>query len=221
MRTNKFYLLFLSLILALASPGLAYAQNVTVKGQVWDDALGEPMIGVNVSEQGTTNGVITDIDGRFSIDVRDNATLLFSFIGYRDESYTIDGAMDDLRIVMRVDSEMLEEIVVVGYGQQKKASSVGSITQAKGEDLLMAGSVNMVSEALQGQMPGVVAINSSSKPGDDAADIFIRGKATWGNASPLVLVDGVERDFNDVDINEIESSRGWKLLKKIKKLIGK
>lgn len=205
MRTNKFYLLFLSLILALASPGLAYAQNVTVKGQVWDDALGEPMIGVNVSEQGTTNGVITDIDGRFSIDVRDNATLLFSFIGYRDESYTIDGAMDDLRIVMRVDSEMLEEIVVVGYGQQKKASSVGSITQAKGEDLLMAGSVNMVSEALQGQMPGVVAINSSSKPGDDAADIFIRGKATWGNASPLVLVDGVERDFNDVDINEIES----------------
>ena len=205
MRTNKTYLLFLSLFFSLFFSSQASAQDITIKGVVWDDAMDEPMAGVNVSEDGTTNGVITDLDGRFSINVSKGATLLFSFIGYKDESVTVSSAEDDLRIVMRADSELLEEIVVVGYGQQKKASSVGSITQAKGEDLLMAGSVNMVSEALQGQMPGVVAINKSSKPGDDAADIFIRGKATWGNASPLVLVDGVERDFNDVDINEIES----------------
>lgn len=103
------------------------------------------------------------------------------------------------------DTETLEEVVVVGYGVQKKVSSVGSIATAKGDDLLKIGSVNSVSEALQGQMPGVVAINSTSKPGADKASLLIRGKSTWGEAAPLVLVDGIERDFNDVDVNEIES----------------
>ncbi|RGD82535.1 MULTISPECIES: SusC/RagA family TonB-linked outer membrane protein [Bacteroides] len=195
----------LALLLVVCSIGIGYAQQMTVKGQVWDEVLNEPLIGVNVTVKGTTNGVITDMDGNFSINVQKNQVLIFSFIGYKDVEIVVKPNLNLSKVVMSESMQQIDEVVVVGYGQQKKASSVGSIATAKGDDLLKVGSVTTVSEALQGQMPGVVAINTSSKPGADAADIFIRGKATWGNASPLVLVDGMERNFNDVDVNEIES----------------
>lgn len=197
------FLLWLFLSMVIVHSG--YAQDITVQGQVWDDALGEPMIGVNVSVKGTTNGVITDFDGNFTIKAKNNDVIVFSFIGYKDVTVVVKPGLNLSRVLMKEDTQQIEEVIVVGYGQQKKASSVGAISSAKGSDLLQVGSVNSVSEALQGQIPGVVAINTSSKPGADAADLFIRGKATWGSASPLVLVDGIERDFNDVDVNEIES----------------
>ncbi len=168
------------------------------------DTNGMPIIGATVMEKGTNNGTITDFNGNFSFNASPNSTLDISYIGYKTQSIkAIAGKL--LAITLKEDTEVLEEVVVVGYGQQKKESLVGSIVATKGEDLLKTGSVNSVSEALQGQLPGVIAENSSSKPGADAASIFIRGKATWGDATPLVLVDGVERNFNDVDINEIES----------------
>lgn len=162
------------------------------------------MVGVNVSIKGTRSGTNTDVDGIFSISVPTGAELVFSFLGYREEIFKVK-KNEFVRIVLSPDNESIEETVIVGYGKQKKASSVGSISTAKGEDLSKAGSVNSISEALQGQMPGVVAMNTNSKPGADNATLLIRGKSTWGNTSPLVLVDGVERDFNDVDVNEVES----------------
>ena len=195
----------LALLLIVCSVATGYAQQITVKGQVWDEVLNEPLIGVNVSVKGTTNGVITDVDGNFTIKVQKNQVLIFSFIGYKDVEIVVKPNLNLSKVIMSESLQQIEEVVVVGYGQQKKASSVGAIATTKGEDLLRVGSVTSVSEALQGQMPGVTAINTSSKPGADAADLFIRGKATWGNASPLVLVDGMERDFNDVDVNEIQS----------------
>ena len=195
----------LSLALLLSTAVLSYAQNVTVKGQVWDPALNEAVIGANVSLKGAKIGTSTDLDGNFTISAAPGSEIVISCIGYKDEVIKVRQNTSAIRVELQTDSEFLEEIVVVGYGQQKKASSVGSIATAKGEDLLKTGNVTTVSEALQGQMAGVISINNSSKPGDDAASIFIRGKGTWQSASPLVLVDGIERNFNDVDVNEIES----------------
>lgn len=204
MKVEKIRCLLL-IIMSLFVVHYGYAQDISIKGQVFDQTLGEPMIGVNVSVKGTTNGVITDFDGNFIIKAKKNDVLVFSFIGYKDVVVVVKPGLNLSKVLMSEDTQQIEEVVVVGYGQQKKASSVGAISSTKGTDLLQVGSVTTVSEALQGQIPGVMAINTSSKPGDDAADLFIRGKATWGSASPLVLVDGIERNFNDVDVNEIES----------------
>lgn len=197
------YLLLVFLCVFLISPG--YAQDITVKGQVWDEVLNEPIMGANVSVKGTTNGVITDLDGNFSIKAKKNDVLVVSFIGYKDVNVVVKPGMNISRILMTEDSQMINEVVVVGYGVQKKASSVGAIAVTKGDDLIQVGSVNSVSEALQGQLPGVVSINSSSKPGAEASELFIRGKESWNSTSPLIMIDGIERNFNDVDINEIES----------------
>ena len=155
----------LALLLVVCSIGIGYAQQITVKGQVWDEVLNEPLIGVNVTVKGTTNGVITDMDGNFSIKAQKNQVLVFSFIGYKDVEIVVKPNLNLSKVVMSENMQQIDEVVVVGYGQQKKASSVGSIATAKGDDLLKVGSVTTVSEALQGQMPGVVAINTSSKPG--------------------------------------------------------
>jgi TonB-linked SusC/RagA family outer membrane protein len=182
-----------------------HAQQIERKGQIKDAVSGEAMIGVSVQIKGAGQGTITDLYGNFSVKASRGDVLVVSYVGYKTKELTLGAATTLGVIVLEEDAALLEEVVVVGYGVQKKASSVGSIAQTKGDDLLRAGSVNSVSEALQGQMPGVVAINSTSKPGADQASLLIRGKSTWGEAAPLVLIDGIERDFNDVDINEIES----------------
>ena len=203
MKTKVFRCLFAFALLVTAQ--VLQAQEIILYGEVRDDATGEPVIGANVSVKGSSTGTSTDVDGNFSLRAVPGAELVFSCIGYEDEIFKVKAGQAFVVIAMTADAVMLEETVVVGYGQQKKASSVGSISTAKGEDLEKATRVNSVSEALQGQLAGVVSISSNSKPGSDAASIFIRGKATWGSAAPLVLVDGIERDFNDVDINEVES----------------
>jgi len=195
----------LTLAFVLTASVCASAQTKVIQGQVIDATDGQPLIGVNVSVKGSQTGAITDLDGNFTISAAPKSELVVSSIGYIEETVLVNASTTAVKVVLNRDSELLEEVVVVGYGQQKKASSVGSIGTAKGEDLVSAGHVSTISEALQGQIAGVVAINSSSKPGDDDASLFIRGKATWGNASPLVLVDGIERNFNDVDVNEVES----------------
>ncbi len=184
----------------------ASAQNAfTVKGNVTSAEDGIEMTGVTVVVKGTQIGTVTDTNGDFSIQVNSEKDhLVFSMIGFVKAEFPVKKG-EPLNVRLMEDSELLEEVVVVGYGVQKKASAVGSITQARGADLLKAGGSTNISSALTGILPGVTAINSNGEPGKDQAKIYIRGRSTWGNTDPLVLVDGIERSMNDVDPNEIES----------------
>lgn len=174
-------------------------QNV-IKGTVVD-SKGEPIIGANVVAEGTTNGTITDIDGVFKLNVRLGTKLKISFIGY--ETMKI-AAKNDMRITLTDDATTLQEVEVVAYGVQKKVTVTGAISSVKGEDVLRA-PTGSVANVLAGQMTGLTTVQYSGEPGSDAADVFVRGKATWVDASPLIQVDGVERSMNDIDPNEIES----------------
>ena len=189
----------------LLSPPLLWGQNRNIKGQIVDAKSNEPLIGVNITVEGTSNGTISDVDGHFTLTATPDAVLKISYIGYREILLKVADLKKDAIISLEEDSKQLEEVVVVGYGVQKKVTSVGSITQTGGNELMKGGSVNSVSEALQGKLNGVVAINSSGMPGDNEVKMYIRGKSTWDNTDPLVLVDGIERNMNDVDMNEIES----------------
>ena len=202
MKLKWMCLLFLSLLL---SPPLLWGQNHSIKGQIVDAKSNEPLIGVNITVEGTSNGTISDVDGHFTLTATPDAVLKISYIGYREILLKVADLKKDAIISLEEDSKQLEEVVVVGYGVQKKVTSVGSITQTGGNELMKGGSVNSVSEALQGKLNGVVAINSSGMPGDNEVKMYIRGKSTWDNTDPLVLVDGIERNMNDVDMNEIES----------------
>lgn len=176
-----------------------------ITGRVTSSDEQEGLPGVNIIERGTSNGTVTDVDGHYSINVPEGAVLIFSSVGYVREEVEV-GSRSVIDLVMIPDIQTLAELVVVGYGQQKKVSSVASISQIKGDELQEVGGVTNVSEQLQGIMPGVTVINTSSKPGDASnTELFIRGKASWVSSSILALVDGVERDFNDVDPNEIET----------------
>ena len=176
-------------------------QQNSIKGTVVD-SQGEPIIGASVLAEGTTNGTITDIDGVFRINVRPGTKLKISFIGYTDKTVV---AKNDIKVILVEDVTALEEVEVVAYGTQKKVTMTGAIASVKGEELTRV-SVGSVSNVLGGQMTGLTTVQYSGEPGADAAEILIRGKATWENASPLIQVDGVDREsMNDIDPNEIES----------------
>lgn len=200
-------LLLLLLLAFWITPPLRVSaqERVTVKGQIVDAASKSPLIGVNVTLRGTTQGTTSNLDGHFEITVPHNGTILITYVGYDDLEIKVADAISRSRFDLQEKSTSIDDIVVVGYGVQKKASVVGSITQTKGEELMTGGNYNSVSEALQGKLNGVVAINSTGRPGDNTASIYIRGKSSWQNTDPLVLVDGIERDMNDVDFNEIET----------------
>ncbi|TYA84308.1 TonB-dependent receptor [Seonamhaeicola marinus] len=177
-----------------------------VTGTVFDE-YGQPLPGANVLEKGTTNGAQTDFDGKFTIRVNnENATLVVSYLGFDPKEVPVNGQAN-VQITLKENLAELDEVVVVGYGTQKKETVVGSVTQAKGEEILRAGSVATVSEALTGIMPGVSTQQAAGQPGSTASTILIRGQSTFGGSGnqPLFIVDGVERDFNDLDPNEIES----------------
>lgn len=184
---------------------IEFQTSFQVSGTITDPS-GQPLPGASVIEKGKSNGTTTDFDGNYSINVSDeNAILLISYLGYIDQEIPVKGkAIID--VPMQENLSELDEVVVVGFGTRKKESVVGSITQAKGEELIQAGSVTTVSEALTGIMPGVSTQQAAGQPGSTAASILIRGASTFtGTNSPLFMVDGVERDFNNLDPNEIES----------------
>ncbi|WP_405293254.1 SusC/RagA family TonB-linked outer membrane protein [Algibacter sp. Ld11] len=199
----------LFILLISISPLNIFAQTnpqeiITVSGTVTEAELGA-VIGANILQQGTTNGVMTDFDGRFTIDVPKNAKLISSYVGFATQTINVNGRTD-INIIMVAETAALEEIVIVGYGKQKKESIVGSIVQVKGEDLLQSGGVSTVGQALTGRLPGVVTVSSSGRPGDESPAIYIRGQSSWnGDGQPLILVDGIERSMNDVNSNDIES----------------
>ena len=173
----------------------------TINGVVTDEK-GETIIGANVSVKGTTIGTITDIDGKFTLDIPEGAKLQVSYIGYLTQDITV-GNNTSLNIKLLEDTQNLDEIVVVGYGVQKKSSVSGAIATIAQNDIKKAATSNL-SDALVGQMPGLIAVNESGKPGS-GSKLLIRGQGTWNNSDPLVIVDGIERDFSNLDPNEVET----------------
>ncbi len=198
---HKIKLLFLLLVTFSST---LYAAPVSISGVVVDRVTNEAVIGATIVVEGTTTGSVTSYDGGYTISVEPGQTITFNYLGYVPQSVKI-GANTKVDIFLYEDTEQIDEILVVGYGVQKKSSSVGSIAQVSGEDILKAGSTTSISQAIQGAMPGVVATVNSSKPGSEDATVYIRGVASWQDSTPLYLVDGVERDINDIDPNEIES----------------
>lgn len=177
--------------------------DVKVTGTI-KDVDGEGLPGVTIVQKGTTNGTVSDIDGNYAVFVPSDAELVFTSIGYVSVTLKV-GGRSVIDVVMAPDVQTLSEIVVVGFGEQKKSSVVGSIVQTTGKDLVQSGTVPTVSEALRGLLPGVTAVQQAGIPGASQAEILIRGQSSWNNNSPLTLVDGIERDFNSIDINEIQS----------------
>ncbi|MDR2057892.1 MAG: TonB-dependent receptor [Dysgonamonadaceae bacterium] len=178
-------------------------QGIVVTGTVVDK-MG-PLTGVSIVIKGTTRGVVTDIDGKFTITVLDKESVLqFFFIGYVTQEIVV-GDSKNLNITMSESAANLDEVIVVGYGTQRKQSVVGAISLVKSEELMRTGGVTNISNALTGLVPGLTTLNYSGKPGSDAAEIIIRSKSTWNGSDPLILVDGVERNMNDIDINEVEN----------------
>ncbi|GIZ09716.1 SusC/RagA family TonB-linked outer membrane protein [Flavobacterium sp. UMI-01] len=180
--------------------------DIIVEGTVTDDQ-GLPLIGATVVQQGTSKGTNTDFDGKFSLRVDLNSNIEISYVGFKTVVITkVNKAKGQLKIKMEVDAANLNEVVVVGFAKQTKKTLVGAVATIKGEALQQMNSVSTISESIQGLIPGVTIINTNGKPGSDAANIFIRGKSSWqGNGGPLTLVDGIQRDINNIDPNEIET----------------
>lgn len=178
-------------------------QKVTISGIV-KDAAGEPIIGASVIEKGNSlNGVITDVDGRFTLSLSGKA-IDISYVGYKTETIQIKPGVRDYNVLLHEDTEMIDEVVVVGYGVQKKSNLTGSVSSVDSK-VLDTRPVSSVSAALAGQMPGVTAIQSSGAPGSQTSSITIRGKNSINAASPLVIVDGVPGSMNTIDPADIES----------------
>ncbi len=180
------------------------AQGRRVTGVVSDET-GSSVPGVNVIIKGTILGTITDINGGYALEVADNdAVLVFSYVGYVTEEISV-GAQSRIDVKLIPDITSLDEIIIVGFGEQKKQSVVGAITQTTGKVLERAGGVSSLGSALTGNLPGVVTMSSSGLPGEEDPMVIIRAASSWNNRDPLVLVDGIERPMNSVDINSVQS----------------
>ena len=178
-------------------------QAKAIKGNIVDEN-GEPVIGATIMVVGgsTPQGTVSDFDGNFKINAKPGQKLKITYIGYDD---MIVAAKDGMQVKLKVAAGVeLQGIEVVAYGVQKKVTVTGAISSVKSEDLVRT-SVGSVNNVLGGQLSGVTTVQYSGEPGSDAAEIFVRGKATWGDSAPLIQVDGVERSMADIDPNEIES----------------
>ena len=190
--------------LIVVAPKRAIQQKIS--GKVTDATTGEPLSGVNIVIKGTAIGVTTDLDGNYSIDIpNSDAILVFSYIGYLPEEIAVSG-QNTIDVKLSLDIKTLDEIVVVGYGTQKKATLTGSISQVDGEELTKSPSIN-VSTDLAGRLPGLIVNQRTGTPGSEDLDILIRGKGTINDNSPLIVIDGVPRDNVLANLNpqDIES----------------
>lgn len=177
-------------------PSMSQAVSSEVIGDVID-ATGEPLIGATVLLKGTQTGTVTDIDGQFKINAPQGGVLVISYVGYKTQEVKVTG--DKITVTMQEDSEVLEEVVVVGYGTQKKATMTGSVTVVGAESLDNKGSLSSPVQALQGQVPGVIITRNSSAPGDESWGMTLRGAVSKNTASPLIIIDGVEYE----SVNEL------------------
>src|SRR5690554_2375262 len=190
-------LVFLNII-----PYLAISQTITVTGMVTDNS-GEKLPGVTVLVENTTRGVATDIDGRYSITANGDDVLIFSYVGYSTLTVEVNNR-SQINVILKEDSQLMEELVVIGYGQQSKATITGAIASVNTDELLKSPTTSL-GNALAGRLPGYSAIQYSGLPGFDDPSVFVRGIGTLstGQSSPLILVDGVERTFTQLDPNEV------------------
>jgi TonB-linked SusC/RagA family outer membrane protein len=173
--------------------------QINIQGKV-KDTSGEPLIGLSVMVKGTTIGTITDVNGHFSIQAPNQKSVLaFSFVGYVKQFVPI-GTNNELTIIMQEDNALLDEVIVVGYGTQKKSTLTGAVSQIKGDQLLTTPSTN-ISSLLGGRIAGIQSVQTSGQPGEDQAALTIRGSIYGAN----YIVDGVPRSINDIDPNDIES----------------
>lgn len=201
---RAFLLAVISIILCCACPGISNAQGQPthkISGKVLD-SKGEPIVGCTLFVEGKEAlWTVTDLDGKFVMDVPAKGRLNVSFIGYQAKIIEIgDAKVYD--VVLVEDSILLEDVVVVGYGVQRKESVVGAISQVKGDALVDSG-VSNITNAIAGKLSGVLTIQTTGQPGQNDAEILIRGVSSFNGSSPLVLVDGVERDFASIDPNEV------------------
>lgn len=204
-QSSNIGLLRLCLMIILSFGLLAglHAQNTQeVSGVV--SSKGEPLVGASVVEKGTTNGTITDLDGKFTIRVGNNASLVVTYLGYTTKTVAV-GNQKQINIELEEDNNVLDEVVAIGYGIQKKKLNTGATVQVKGDDLMKLNTTNAL-QALQGQTPGVQISSTSGQPGADLK-VTIRGLGTVGNAKPLYIIDGIEGDItvlNPADIQSID-----------------
>ena len=185
---------------------LLFAQTVPVNGIVKDSA-GEPLIGVAVMLKGTNIGTVTEYDGRYHINVSKGSTLVFSSIGMKTTEVVVNSSV--VNVIMDQDSELMEELVITAFSTQKKVNVTGAITSVSSKDI-MAAPVANISNALIGVTPGLSSVQAGGEPGRNEADITIRGVATYGSSTPLIVIDGVEQPaeqafvaFNALDPNDI------------------
>ena len=196
-------LMLISCMILMCDVG-AFAQSIqNVKGTVLDASTQEPMIGVTVREKGTTNGAVTDINGNFTLNnVKKGADIVFSYVGYNTRSVPASRASGT--ILMDEEKNALNEVVVVGYGTQKKANLSGAVSAVDGEKLAAKPSSDVLA-AMQGEMPGVTVLRSSGEPGSETSGLRIRGFSSANSTSTLVLIDGVEGDLSLLNADDIES----------------
>ncbi len=178
--------------LLIAFPGLslrAQERTLTVQGKIMD-VQGAPIAGASVAIAGSTTGTMTNDDGNYSIEVTEGASLVFSYVGYVSQTIAADQQRIDVQLELDASMSNLEEVVVVGYGTQRRETITGSVASVKSAELMKSPTVN-ISNALAGRLPGVVATQGSAEPGYDGAAIRIRGTNTLGNSGPLIVIDGI------------------------------
>src|SRR5665647_3127495 len=174
-----------------------------VKGKVANSS-GDPLVGVSVTVKGTNIGTATNGNGSYSIDIPQNGTLVFSFVGYTMKEVPVNGR-SEIDVMMEASVSSLEQVVVVGYGTQKKANLTGAVSTINYDATLENRPITNASQAISGQVPGIWVSQNSGQPGSDGAQLRVRGWGTLNDANPLVLIDGVEGSINEVNPNDIES----------------
>lgn len=192
---------YLILIISLLSVAGLYAQSVRgISGTVISE--GEPLIGASVVEKGTTNGTLTDVDGKFTLSVKENATIEVSYIGFTSKTFAV-GQQTVFNVELKEEANVLNEVVAIGYGVQKKKLNTGATLQVKGDEVAKLNTTNPL-QALQGQAPGVQISSTSGQPGADMK-VTIRGLGTVGNSGPLYIIDGIEGDISVLNAADIQS----------------
>lgn len=179
----------------------SWAQN-KISGQVVDSGSGDPLVGVSVIVKGTQTGMVTDANGNFSVDAPAKSTIVFSYVGYETREIGANAAKGTIRLTE--DGKLLGDVVVVGYGTQKKVNLSGAVASVSGDEIASKPASDALS-ALQGEMPGVQVLRSSGQPGAETSGIRIRGFSSANSTAALVLIDGVEGDLTLVNPNDIES----------------
>ena len=192
---------FFSLCFCMLLAVCGYSQTIT--GTITDDTS-EPLIGVNILVKGTDRGTITDLNGFYSVEANAGETIEISYVGFATQEIEIVDNQTTLDMVMAADAAQLDEIVVTGYSSQKKSNLTGAVGVVSAKEL-EARPITNATQALQGQVSGVWINQASGEPGQDGASIRIRGIGTLNNSNPLVLVDGIEAPFGNIDPNDIES----------------